>query len=102
MGNPWVVVFARCVSFIAGGIVGVILMGIYVGNESVLTIEVFPPLTLLQLLTISGVVLGSARSFIPSVAAKEHDVQKDPNEVLKDIAEQRRVGRACEQLERSW
>jgi len=84
--NPWVVVLARCVSFIAGGIVGVILIALNIGNEGVLTIEVLPSLTILQLLTISGVILGSARSVIPSVASKEHETQKDPNDVLKDMA----------------
>ena len=57
--NPCIVVFFRCLSFIAGSIIGVILIGIYLTSDNLLNIEIIPAieLNILQVLTISGLIL---------------------------------------------
>lgn len=83
--NPCLVVFARCISFVAGGIVGIIFISLFVVNDPLLTIEL-GNYSVLQILTVSGVILGASRSFVPSPASQEHDVMKDPNQVLEEVA----------------
>lgn len=83
--NPCFVVFARCISFIAGGIVGIIFISFVLVNDPLL-IVLFGNLTVLQLLTVSGLILGASRSFIPSPAAQDHDLMKDPNQALEEVA----------------
>jgi autophagy-related protein 9 len=89
--NPCLVVLARCISFVAGGIIGVIMIAIYLAGDDVLTIHVWEvfetELSVLQLLTICGIVLGSARSYIPAPTTStiEGDAVEDPNKLLADV-----------------
>jgi len=89
--NPCLVVLARCISFVAGGIIGVIMIAIYLAGDDVLTIHVLEvfgnELSVLQLLTICGIVLGSARSYIPAPTTStiEGDAVEDPNKLLTDV-----------------
>jgi len=83
--NPCLVVLARCISFIAGGIVGIIFISLVLVNDPLLTVQL-GDLTILQLLTVSGLVLGASRSFVPSPASQDHDVMKDPNQALEEVA----------------
>jgi len=86
--NPCLVVFFRCLSFISGSIIGVILISIYLTNDNLLTIEIIPSieLNILQLLTISGLVLSISRSYIPSPIITEKSYNEDPNNLLNIIS----------------
>jgi autophagy-related protein 9 len=86
--NPLNIKIAKCISFLFGSIIGVILIAVYITNDNILTIELLPfyGLNILQLLTISGIILSISRSFIPNyIDNTNNNINDDPNSILNNI-----------------
>jgi autophagy-related protein 9 len=94
--NSTLIVFFQCVAFVAGGIIGMIMIALYLVGDSILTINVMDlfgnELSILQLLTICGVLVSSARSYIPPPAGEmtASDADDKPYMVLNDIGKHTR------------
>lgn len=84
--NPFNIKIARFISFLTGSIIGLIIIAVYITSDNILSIELLPfyGLNVLQLLTISGVVLSVSRSYIPEIINK-NNLEDNPNKILEEI-----------------